>query len=317
MARFRSDGTPVGENEGDLFNEEDFLNSSEYARTRGGRVSDADEVLADIPIVNWLTGASSRRDAARGESEAARNRAYWDQLTDYMPTADDLAVDYAMEDFVPGGESEWASISETDAEGMGSMRDALGAFREFARGGLTDTDRAMMDEASRGEAMRARADREAAMSAAEARGMGGSGTALMARMGSDEAAHARALGMHTDMLAAAQQRQYDATRAMADMGRGLTEADDRKASALDAWNARESDYARDLEGRNTERENRSRESRSDANQSAYENRERAVSGATGQYSTDVSRRGAAGRREDEQNQAGAGAIGALITELVG
>lgn len=288
---------------------------NDYDETSGNPewMRDHDDTVEGIPLYDEMSGAAARRERRRQDREAARNRSYWEALAGNAPTVDDLSVTYADEDFVAGGPSEWASTSETDAEGTGRVRDALAAFREFARGGLTDTDRAMMDEASRNEAMRARADREAAMSAAEARGMGGSGAALMSRMGADEAAHSRALGMHTDMLAAAQQRQFDATRAMSDVGRGLTEMDDRRASALDAWNARESDYARGLEGRNTDRENRGRESRADAHQQAYENRERAVAGVTNQYSTDVGARRAAREDEEDSNDDIMRIIGAAAT----
>lgn len=302
-------GRYLDEDENDLFNE------AEYGRnTRSTRrdPSEVDSTLADIPLLGWLSGSTARRDAANNHNESLRNREYWDQLTDYMPSADDLSVDYASEDYVPGGESRWATESEADQRGTRGIGDALEHMTEWARGGFTDADRSMMDETRRTEDIRSRGDREAALSAMEARGMSGSGMGLMARMGADEAGAARTSAMNATMMGAAQQRQMDAARAMGSLGSTLSESDDRRASALDAWNAREADYGRGLENRNTDRENRGRESRSTANQSAYENRERAVAGATNQYSTDASGRRADAAREDDRNAGLFDALGELL-----
>lgn len=313
MARYDSSGRLIAEDEGDLFNEEEYRGGSDYASTGG--VSEFDSTSADIPIWGWLSGAQARRDAAEGDREAARNREYWDQLTDYMPTAEDLSVDYAGEDFIDGGESGWNAESDEDALGGRAMEDALGLMSSWAEGGFTDTDRAMMDESRRAESMRARGDREAALSALEARGMGGSGMDLMARMGADEAAAGRASSANTSLLAAAQQRQLNAANALSGMGRSTMESDDRRVSELDDWSRYNTDYAREREGRNTNRENESRESRAAANQGAYENRERAVAGATNQYSADVGRRAADGRREDESDEALGGLVGTILENV--
>lgn len=278
-----------------------------------GWMREHDDTVEGIPLYDEISGAAARRERRRQEREASRNRAYWETLAAGAPSEDDLSVEYGNEDFVDGGPSAWAAESERRAAGAGGIGDALSAFREWSRGGLTDTDRAMMDEASRNEGMRARADREAAMSAMEARGMGGSGAELMARMGADEAAHSRALGMHTDMLAAAQQRQLDATRAMAETGRMGADLDDRRTSALESYRNREADYARGLEERNTGHENRTRESAADAAQRAYENRERATAGVTNQYSTDVAARRAAREDEEDSNESIMRIIGAATT----
>lgn len=310
--RFDGRGNLIGESENDLFNEQEWASGNNYDSGESS-AGDVDEAFARLPIIG--SGARASINEALGRREEGRNREYWDQLTNYMPTAEDLAVDYAEEDYVPGGESRWASESDVDAAGTRAMSDALAAMGEWSRGGFTDTDRAMMDETSRTEGIRARGDREAALAAMEARGIGGGGMDLMARLGADEAGAGRAASRNTSMLAAAQQRQMDATRAMSSMGGALAESDDRRASALDAWGARDEDYRRGLEGRNTERENDSRESRSTAAQQAYENRERAVAGVTGQYSTDVGRRAGDASRQDENDDRTAGLIGGFLGSL--
>lgn len=311
----------IGDDDEDLFDEAAWARSRGFRDTGGinqegpGGVSDFDRTSADIPIWGWLSGASARRDAAEGDREARRNEEMWNQLAGYMPSADDLAVDYAMEDYIGGGDSEWLGESDEDALGGRAMEDSLASLTEWSRGGFTDTDRAMMDENARMEALRARGDREAALSALEARGMGGSGMDLMARMGADEAAAGRSSAANTSLLAAAQQRAYNAAGALGAAGERVATSDDARRDRLDAWGARETDYARSLEGRNTGRENETRESRANANQGAYENRERAVAGATNQYSTDVGRRAAEGRREDESDQALGGLVGTILENI--
>lgn len=271
---------------------------------------DADEVLSRIPIIGG--GSRAALDARRAEAEADRNRSYWEQLVDYMPTADDLSVDYASEGSVGAAPSEWADWTD---RGEGMRSDAVDLMTDWAHGGFTDADLAMMGEVGRAESLRARGEREASLSALEARGLGGSGMDLMARLGADEAAAGRASARNTTMLGAAQQRQLDATRILHAMGVAEEGMGRERRNALDSYNAREADYERGRENRNTDRENRGRESRADANQSAYENRERAVAGATNQYSTDTSRRAGENRREDEADDRVAGLAGAILENV--
>lgn len=296
---------------GELFNP-DLV---DYEDRRSGEQRDHDLIAQNIPLYEAVSGATERNRREEARREAAENRAVWDNLVGYMPTADDLSVEYGGEDYIGGGESEWANLSQEDQDARAAMSDALTAMEGWAEGGLTDTDRAMMDEVSREERMRARGDREAALAAMEARGMAGGGADLVSRMSADEAAAGRAASRGTSMMAAAQARQMDAARAMADVGRSLGESDDRRTSALDTWSARETDYARGREGRNTERENRTRESAADAAQRVYENRERAAAGRTNQYSTDVGARERSYDRSEEDSAQATSFIGGILSSI--
>ncbi len=204
-------------------------------------LSDFDSWAAGIPLLGDLSGANARSAAAAAEMERRRREAALGELAEFMPNADDLAVTYEHEDFVGPG---------SDSERMAR------AMREWTDGGLTDVDRAMMEESRRGVARDARAGRDADISALEARGMGGSGNELAAMLASTEGAADRNASMEGGILAAAQQRQFNAARALGEYG------------------AREDDYSRGLEGRNTDRTNMTGESRSRARQQAHENRER-------------------------------------------
>src|SRR6185503_686286 len=103
-----------------------------------------------IPIWGDLSGANARGAAADAARERSRRDRALAALAEFMPSADDLAVTYGMED----------AVGDTTAEGELS-RDHL---REWAGGGLTDADRAMRDEVGRSEGRAARADREASLS---------------------------------------------------------------------------------------------------------------------------------------------------------
>lgn len=200
----------------------------------------ADRALADIPIIGDLSGSRARIARSEAERAARRRAAIIGDLAEFMPTEDELSVEYGNEDF----------IGDTTEEGAL----ARGNWTEWAEGGFTDADRAMMDEARRSTGMAARADREASLSALEARGMGGSGSSLAASLSAGEGAASRNASMDAAMMGAAQQRQIGATGDLAD------------------WAAGETEYGRGREGRNTDRENRTRESAAEAAQRAHENR---------------------------------------------
>lgn len=288
----------------------------------GGGVSDFDEASADIPVWGWLSGASARRDAANAADAEARNRAIWGELADYMPTADDLAVEYEQEGFIGGPERSELGQAQADAGSITAQRDALRALQEvYQSGGMTAADRARqrMAQMETGRAMRA--NREADMAALQARGIGGGG-ADIASMLSAQSGGANALAMQdASMLQDAQRRALQAMQASGQAagqmrGQSFDEAATR-GSAVDDFNRWQTDYARGREGRNTGWRNRTRESRSEARETAYGMRERQASGMTNQYQGDQSRRLAEGQRQDATNQATAGLIGTTIYTLAG
>lgn len=300
-------------------------NEEEAARFRhNARLSDADaedgyyqpseeeEIMSRIPIIGGSIRSGIEEQNAR--ADARRNRGYWDDLATHAPSMEDLFLGYEFEEDIEGAGSEWDPSRDTDEarRGRGAMDDALSAMEVWGEGGLTDTDRAMMDETARGEAMGARADREAALSALESRGMGGSGSSLAASLAAGEGAASRASSANTSMLAAAQQRQYTATRDAAALGGTMRDADARERAGREAYNTGETAAARGRESRNTEIDNRGRERRGDMAQQQYENRERATAGITNQYSTDAAGRRAAGDERDEDDASILGAIEGLL-----
>jgi hypothetical protein len=292
------------------------LGSSDYARERRARaqnnLSDFDKVSQNIPIWDWLSGADANAAAAAAQAEADINREYWEGLVPYMPDSGTLTADYDEEDYIAGPGSEWATDTAENAAGRAAMGESMDQLGTWAEGGFTSTDMAMMDENRRREGMSARADREAALSALEARGMGGSGANLASMLSANEGAAARGTAAETSILAAAQNRQLQATRDRASVAGASRDASARETAGREAYNSGESEYRRGLEGRNTGTRNREEDTRIAAEQNAYGNRERAVAGITNQYATDVGSRAASAAAETEADRSLAGAIGGLL-----
>lgn len=242
----------------------------------GGDANSWNDFSSGIPVLSWLLGQDQDEANSRAAADLARHEGYWGSLVGMMPTEDELSVEYRPEDYV----------GDTTREGAL----ARGNWTDWAEGGFTDADLAMMEEARRREGRAARADREANLSALEARGMGGSGASLAAMLSAGEGAADRGAAMDATMMGAAQQRQIGATGALAD------------------WAAGETDYRRGREGRNTDRENRTRESAAEAAQRAHENRRDIVAGLDNQYSR-------SGAEDDDSDEAAAGFIEGLVSEL--
>lgn len=286
----------------------------------GGGVSDFDAGSADIPIWGWLSGASARRDAAQAMSEQQRREAQWYGLGDYAPTANDLAVDYGQEEYIGGPDRSELGQARADGGSVAAQQLALQQLQEIANGqGLSAADRARMELGRQQVGQAMRGTREADMAALQARGMGGSGSMLASQMGAQQAGATALSQADAQMQIAAQQRALQSMMAAGGLGsqmrgQSFDEATTR-GSAIDDFNRWQTEYARGREGRNVERRGRTGASRSDARQRAYENRERQVAGATGQYATDVGRRQAEGARRDQSDQAVTGLIGGLLSSL--
>lgn len=292
-----------------------------YADDSAGGASDFDETSADIPIWGWLSGAQARRDAANAESEAQRMESGWDALSDYMPTPDDLAVDYEQSEYAEGPTRSELGNAQADANAIGQQRYAMDALRGIVdEGGLTQADRARMQlgEMEVGRSMRA--SREADLAAMQARGMGGSGAEMASVLGAQQAGADGLFSRDAEMQIEAQRRRDAAISALGGMagdvrGQSFDEAATRGSATddLNRWNTeRRQGWYED----NTDRRNQSRESRSAARQQSYENRERQQAGKTNQWNSASAGRRADQARQDASNQAAAGVVGTLFEEIL-
>jgi hypothetical protein len=276
------------------------------------QLSQIDRDMQGIPLVG------GHADAMAAEAEAQRNESGWDALLDFMPTANDLAVEYEED---PGVAADWqAQGASADADAIAAQDMALSGLADvYQGGGLTNADRARMQlgEMEVGRSMRA--SREADLAALQARGMGGSGAEMASMLGAQQAGADGLFQRDADIQVHAEDRAMDALAGMGSLG------SQQRGQSFDesAWNAQNSndynrwntDYERGRSQWNTEQRNASRESRSGARQQAYENRERVQAGKTDQWTSAASGRRADAARNDENTKDTLGGIAGALEEL--
>lgn len=244
----------------------------------------------------------------RGDARE-RERAY-DELMGAIPETDIAESRYnesrraggLYDSALSPGESSWSD--PTFRYDAAAELDALSRLEELSRGGLTDSDRAMMDENARREGMMARGDREAELSALEARGMGSSGASLAAGLGAGEGAAMRANSANAAAMAAAQQRAYDALAAYGSLGSHVADRtagiEGERRSAIDSWNAAERDRAERLGAANTERRRDDVSRFEDARQQQWENRYATTNSESGTSERDTDR--VSGQQNTEEDR---------------
>lgn len=283
-----------------------------------GKASVGDETLADIPVLGWLSGSSGRRDAARNEALQGRQQRAWNSLLNAAPSADDLAVQYqglgTTDEYgnLIGGDSAVTLGGTGDAD----QRRIMGALRGLQEhGGYTAADRAAQRgfEAQTGQELGA--NNQAALNSAYARGTGGSGLEIAARLsGAQGAATANAMN-NAAVQQAAMQRALQAMQAQGGLAGQMNDQQLQRQQALNDYNQQQLNWRRGRSAANTGLANQTKESTSQSRQQSFENQERGVAGLTNQYGGAQQQRNAQGQRQDQQNQNAAGWIGSLLAAL--
>lgn len=316
----------------------DAQDNARIARERNDRASGGgdgsgggetfDSVSADIPIWGWLSGAEAREGERSAATEAERNRAMWESLGQGAPSVEQLTTDYGRE----RNRDEYGNLlgdpSQLTGMPASQQRDALGqisasqaALSELMRGGMTAADRQALTAQRLQQGQQLRGANQAAIQQMGARGMGGGGAELAARLGGSQSyANASAMG-DAAIMGGAQQRALQAMQSHGSLGAAyggiagqMNAQEMQRRQAIDAYNQANYGWRRGRESRNTAWGNQGRESASQAQQQAFENRARTVTGASGHnpYGAGAEDR----RRQDEASQAGAGVIGSIIDEIL-
>lgn len=227
-------------------------------RTGGYRLTDYDNASADIPIWSWLSGAGNRRDQLNAANAADQNRGYWDSLV--APSANQLM-----------GPPE-----DRDAQMA-----ALQQMQQWGSGGLTGTDRRMM-ETQRGRDQQASgAAQRGIMQQAQARGVGGSGLDYGTQLAASQQGQQRTSDAESQMMQSAQTRALAATQAAGNL----------------AGNVREQDTG--------------------ATQQAFQDAASRAAGATGQYGTDANNANMLSGRRRQDDRDFASGLGSIITTALG
>lgn len=156
--------------------------------------SDADNVLASIPLIGGWSGAQGRQQSYQDARAADTNRSYFDRLS--PPTAQDLD-----------------SQQGRDAESQ-----ALQRLQSYQSGALTSTDRSALEGSRQRNAQASASTQQGLMQQAQARGVGGSGLDYATRQQATQQGQQQSADAESQALAMAQQRGLTATNASASLG---------------------------------------------------------------------------------------------------
>lgn len=145
-----------------------------------------------------------------------------------------------------------------------AQMDALASLQDISsQGGLTAIDKARLNDITQEENARARGAREAILSSAEARGMGGSGMSIAAQLQNAQDSATRASNRGTDVAAQAQQRALDALQAAGQLGGQIGQQDFSQqaqiAQANDAISRFNTQNKQDVSNLNTQTRNQAQQ----------------------------------------------------------
>lgn len=270
-------------------------------------ISRFDRSIEGVPILDWLLGGEDRRRTARDEAERSEASMLWRELLRRAPTAEDLTPWYYQEahrdEFgsLAGGAS---SLEGLDAGGSGDQWAALQGLRQlYESGGYTDADAAARRLAAMERGQQLRGANEAALQQMQARGMGGSGAELAARLGASQALSQGQAMIDAAIQQAAMQRALAALQGYGGMATDMRSQEMGRRSAIDAWNQANLDWRRGRETRNTGTANRQQDARVAARQTAYQNQERGIQGLTNRFP--------GGNRQGDDHSDEKGLLGAI------
>lgn len=224
-----------------------------------------------------LSGANQRMANYRRERERAERAAAIEQTEAFLPSADDLWVQYEEEGEVEGPGESALGQATADEGSISAQRDALSELQAIYEGeGLTSADRARQQLLREQTGMATRAQREADQAMLAQRGMGSSGQSVAALLGGQQSGAQALSQADAQIQIDAQRRALQAMQAAGGLagdirGQSFDEDSTRRSArddyAMATWNAR-----RDRERFNTEMRNKTRESRAGSRQQAFQNR---------------------------------------------
>ena len=218
----------------------------------------------------------------RAAAEQWRMQQLWSNVARSGPSVDQLSTGQHHE----GTTDEYGDLLMGDSrlEGMTQedQQRSMDALRQISEGGgYTPQDRAQMNARRLQQGQALRGASAAAIQQQQARGTGGGGAELAARLGS-QSNYANANAMADAQIGAAgQQRAMQALQAQGQLGGQMYGQEAQRREALDRYNQSQYDWRRGRGQRNTERDYRQDKDRAGAYQSQYDNRVTAATGYSG------------------------------------
>ena len=280
----------VGDRTRNAYQPDGYERNTETGNERLDGVNDFDETFANMPIVGWLTGADARYQGAQAEQRRRANEHAIQNLMGGIASADEAYTESTSDEYgdLQGGPSAFAGGD-----------DATSAMYELYRnGGYTSADHAQRRLSSMQRGQELRGANEAALQQMQARGIGGGGAEMAARLNASQSMNQG-------------QAMSDAQTQIAAMNRGMSalqgaqQGEFARRGAIDSYNNRTMDWRRGREQRTTDTRNQAR-------QQEHENRERGVALLTNQYGGADAQRRADQQRQDAANESLTGAIAELV-----
>lgn len=244
----------------------------------------------------------------------------WQDLQKWLPSEDELSVNYQESEYAKGPSSSAEAQSYADQRGIDAQMGALRGMQDvYSARGMNASDRSQQQQARMMAGMASRNQRDGALASAESAGLGSSGAAAAARFGALDSYAGNLSGMDTDMQMSAQRQALQAMQGAGDTataarGSSFQEAYSR-GEARDRFEQGETDRLQRWYNANTNRRNQTRESRADAQQQSYGNRAALLAGQRGQLNATTQLTMTKQQRAEDKNdkylQAGVSTISTL------
>lgn len=276
------------------------------------------DTVAALPF-GLGAGAQAHIAAMRQQAEQRRQEEIVNNLLQFY-----APQNLETELFTERQGDEWGSLrggpsaleSARGAPERTAQLQALAQLQNLAQtGGYTDADRAMSNAARLSRGAQMRGATQAALQQAQARGAGGGGQELLARMTGAQSANTANAMADAQVQQAAMQRALQAMAQGGQLGTTMYDQEMQRRAALDAWNRQQLDWRRGREQRNTERYYRQEQDRVGAEQARSRFAQDAAAMATGQYSTAANERQAALQAQQQAGRDQATLLGSVLTAL--
>lgn len=252
---------------------------------------DVDDVLEEIPIIGDLFGSNERQAGREAAQAREQSMGVVDKLEGQQPTWNQLAGgpyenESALRSGMLLGDSQ-AAGAQADPMAIEAQRRALQQMQDVSRGGLTDADRAAIEQGNTAVATQLRGQRDASLQDLRARGAGGGGAELAALFGGAQGGAQAMAAQQTDIQRQAQQRALQAMQSSGQMGSQMRQQSFgeqfNRGQAADLFTRSNTEYQRGVQQRNVGRQNQRMDNQRDAYQQQFGNRRDMAAMRTNQY----------------------------------
>lgn len=252
----------------------DSKTAENVVKNAAGAVTAGTSQLGEVAYDKLVDQPQKAAHGQRQEANERTEQAYQEYDGLEMPEFD--MSDFDLATLAIQNDSEMGKIAEDPRLRDAQMR-SLSKLEEIGgQGGLLAADKALLAKTQRDAASQDRGRREAIVQNAAAKGMGGTGTNLLAQLDSSQAATDRSAQAGLDIAGMAQDRALNAILQAGTLGgqiRGQEfDQNARKAQAQDAINQFNTGQYNNMSQYNTSTKNDQRRYHNDVKQTGFENK---------------------------------------------